>query len=96
MERSDFLEEEATWDDFVEALKRKALGRLWRTHALKTFYTLQQNDAGLDDYVAAMADARYILNHGDEVIDDEQHESLFSSGHLQVFPRRFSRNRALT
>ena len=75
-ERSDFLEKEATWDNFVDALKCKALGRLWRAHALKTFYTLQQNDASLDDYLAAMADARYILNHGDEVIDDEQYKSL--------------------
>ncbi|MCJ1345989.1 hypothetical protein MMC31_004200, partial [Peltigera leucophlebia] len=75
-EQSDFLKEGATWDDFVEALKGKALGHLWRAHALKTFYTLQQNDASLDDYLAAMADARYVLNHGGVVIDDEQFKSL--------------------
>lgn len=75
-ERSDFLEDGATWDDFVEALKGKALGRLWRAQALKTFYTLQQNNASLDDYLAAMADARYVLNHGGVVIDDGQFKSL--------------------
>lgn len=75
-ERSDFLKEGATWDEFADALKCKALGHLWRAHALKTFYTLQQNDASLDDYFAAMADARYILNHGDVVIDDDQYKSL--------------------
>lgn len=75
-ERFDFLEEGATWDDFVDALKGKALGRLWKAHALKTVYTLQQNDASLDDYLAAMADARYVLHHGGVIIDDDQYKSL--------------------
>lgn len=75
-EQSEFLEEDATWDGFVDALKCRALGRSWRAHAFKTFYTLQQIGASLDDYLAAMADARYILNHGEKVIDDEQYKSL--------------------
>lgn len=75
-ERFDFIEDGATWDDFVDALKGKALGSSWKAHALKTIYTLQQNDASLDDYLAAMADARCVLHHGGVIIDDDQYKSL--------------------
>lgn len=61
VERSDFIEEGATWNGFIDAHKDKALDPLWRAYALKTIYTLQQNDASRDDYLAAMADACNVL-----------------------------------
>ena len=75
-ERSKFHDPETSWDDFIECLKTRALGRRWRTQALKTFYSIQQDQTDVDDYLAVMADACRVLNHGDEVIDDDQFKSL--------------------
>ncbi|KAF5865063.1 hypothetical protein ETB97_005304 [Aspergillus alliaceus] len=54
--------EKKTWNEFQDAVKDKALGKTWRTEALKAFYTAATHGSEtVDEYSKILEDNKYIL-----------------------------------